>query len=117
MTDEFVTVKQAAIIKGVTPYTVRRWIAQGKLPAGREPIIGWAWMILRADLDKVEPGRAGRPKVEKEGERRKDERSRRLRMVRKNNLKKAYGADQEQNKRPSTRIVDQEGCSRDSKGN
>ena len=68
MTDEFVTVKQAAIIKGVTPYTVRRWIAQGKLPAEREPLIGWAWVIKRADLDKIEPGQAGRPKVEKEGE-------------------------------------------------
>ena len=68
MADEYISVRQAAVLKGVTPYTVRRWIAQGKLPATREPIMGWAWVILRDDLDKVEPGQAGRPKVEKEGE-------------------------------------------------
>ena len=60
----FVDVKQVAEMKGVTPDTVRRWIRQGKLPA---TLWGSTYMIRRTDLDKVEPGKPGRPKKDTEG--------------------------------------------------
>jgi excisionase family DNA binding protein len=45
--DDILSVAQVAADFGVTPQTVRAWIASGKLKAGR---IGKSFHILRADV-------------------------------------------------------------------
>ncbi len=56
--EKFVTVKQAAEIKGVSPITVNFWIRRGQLPA-----VKWGrdFVIDREDLAAVQRRPVGRP--------------------------------------------------------
>ena len=63
--EDELTVSQAAQYKGVQPATIRKWINGGRFPARK--FGGHFWLVTCPDLDKVEPGKAGRPKVKGEG--------------------------------------------------
>lgn len=56
-----ITTREASTIIGVTIRRVQALIKSGKLPAER---IGRDWMIRRADAEKHQPERGGRPKRE-----------------------------------------------------
>lgn len=63
MPSDTLTVTQAAHLLGVSVQQVRRLIAAGKLRATR---FGKAHVIRRADLDRIEYGKPGRPRVKAE---------------------------------------------------
>ena len=52
MTDEYVTIKQASIILGVSPLTLRNWDKNGKFKALRHPINNYRVYRIE-DLKKV----------------------------------------------------------------
>ena len=58
---EYVTVAEAATIKGVLPGTVRRRIERGALPAIKK---GDLWLIRRKDLDEWTVQQKRRPEAE-----------------------------------------------------
>ncbi len=60
---KYITVKQAAVLLGVTPLTLRNWDRLGKLPAYRNPINNYR--LYRLDhievlLRNIEQGRSKR---------------------------------------------------------
>lgn len=58
----YLTVQQAAAQVGLSEQRIRFLIGAGTLPAVK---IGWAWLILPADLAKLKVyGRPGHPKAE-----------------------------------------------------
>lgn len=60
--DGWISVKEAARLLGVSPSTVRRYIAQGFLKAGRLPT-GRGWRLLRSEVEQLlsTAARAPRP--------------------------------------------------------
>ena len=64
--DDILSVAQVASDFGVTPQTVRAWIASGKLRAAR---IGKSFHILRGDVRAMLEHASAAPKTEPAGER------------------------------------------------
>jgi len=52
MENQFITIKQAAKILGVSPLTLRNWDNSGKFPAGRHPISNYRVYRVR-DLEDL----------------------------------------------------------------
>lgn len=50
--DEYVRVKQAAAMLGLSPNTVRKWGALGKIPEFRHPVNTYR-LYRRSDLEKL----------------------------------------------------------------
>jgi len=50
--DEYLTVKQAAQLLGVSPDTLRNWDRAGKFTPSRHPINGYR-LYRRSDLDRL----------------------------------------------------------------
>lgn len=50
--DNYLTIKQAATVLGVTPNTLRNWGADGKIPEYRHPVNNYR-LYKRHDLEKV----------------------------------------------------------------
>jgi DNA (cytosine-5)-methyltransferase 1 len=50
--DEYVRVKQAAAMLGLSPNTVRKWGALGKIPEFRHPVNTYR-LYKRSDLEKL----------------------------------------------------------------
>jgi len=50
--DEYVRIKQAASMLGLSPNTVRRWGAWGKIPEFRHPVNSYR-LYRRSDLEKL----------------------------------------------------------------
>jgi excisionase family DNA binding protein len=50
--EEFVRVKQAAALLGVSPNTVRAWGANGRIPEYRHPVNNYR-LYKRADLERI----------------------------------------------------------------
>lgn len=55
----YITVREAARLKGVDAQTIRRWIHAGVLSAVR---VGSSYLVLQGDLEKVQPSARGRPR-------------------------------------------------------
>lgn len=55
MTEELLSVREAAKTAGRTPETIRRWVWDGKLPAQK---LGNQLFVRRADLEKAQAMRA-----------------------------------------------------------
>ena len=55
----WLTVRDAARLRGVTVATIHRWIAEGLLPAARA---GWTWLVRRDAVEAVRPAPRGRPR-------------------------------------------------------
>lgn len=49
---KLITVKEAALILGVTPLTLRNWDKNGKLQAGRHPLNNYR-VYRREDIDRL----------------------------------------------------------------
>jgi len=49
---EFITIKEAADLLGVTPLTLRNWDKSGKLNAGRHPFNNYR-VYSRDDIDRL----------------------------------------------------------------
>lgn len=52
MKNEYVTVKEASLMLGVTPLTIRNWDARGRLIAYRHPINNYR-MFRRTDITAI----------------------------------------------------------------
>ena len=50
--DEYVRIKQAATMLGLSPNTVRKWGALGKIPEFRHPVNSYR-LYRRSDLEKL----------------------------------------------------------------
>ena len=50
--DEFVTIKQAAELLGVSPNTLRNWHRDGKIPVYRNPISNYR-LFKKTDLEDL----------------------------------------------------------------
>ena len=50
--DEYVRVKQAALMLGLSPNTVRKWGSLGKIPEFRHPVNTYR-LYRRSDLEKL----------------------------------------------------------------
>jgi excisionase family DNA binding protein len=54
---DLMTVHDVAAAYKVSEMTVRRWLVAGKLPGSKQPG-GHAWIILRADVERMLRGAA-----------------------------------------------------------
>ncbi len=50
---EYLTLKEAARILSVSPYTLRRWIRQGRLEAFRLPTARSGWRVPRQEIERL----------------------------------------------------------------
>jgi MerR family copper efflux transcriptional regulator len=69
MNNQYITIKQAAVILGVTPLTLRNWDKNGKLKASRHPMNNYrVYKIedLEEVIKEIESGTGLRKKAERE---------------------------------------------------
>lgn len=71
--DEYLRVKQAAAVLGVSPNTMRKWGATGKIPEYRHPVNTYRLykrsdleeMIAQVEKSRTQPTRLPRPSTPK----------------------------------------------------
>ena len=57
MGDLYYTVEEVAVLAGVTPYTVRRWLREGRLKGKR---FGLRWRIEKDSVSEILPDESGK---------------------------------------------------------
>lgn len=57
MGDLYYTVEEVADLAGVTPYTVRRWLREGRLKGKR---FGLRWRIEKDSVSEILPDESGK---------------------------------------------------------
>ena len=68
MNNQYITIKEASKILGVTPLTLRNWDKNGRLKANRHPINNYR-VYKMEDIEKVLNGIETGEKIKKSGDR------------------------------------------------